>query len=463
VTLSQKDAMALVRDRLHPLFNQEKDRLDRIDKWMRWEHDAPHQPRQATREYRELSVRAQAPWLNLIVTSVAQNLYVDGYRPENSTDNAEPWDWWQVNGLDARQIAVHRAALGYGLSYVTVLPGEDDSGQAAPAIRGHSPRRMMAFYAEPEFDDWPLFALRVAPRFTKAGAKGLDIRLYDDEAVYFMQADNAGVLAEQGAWDVRTHDVGRCPVVRFANQLDLEGRTPGEVEPLIPIAGRIDQTVFDRLVVQRFASWVVRTIAGMSQPEDATPEQVAAEKLRLRVEDILVAEDADTKFGSLPATQLDGFIKAVEADIHALAAISQTPVYELLGDLINLSADALEAARASFGAKIEERKQTFGESWEQVFRLAGAVMGNEQAAQDFSSQAWWRDTSIRSLAQAADALGKMAKMLGVPVELLWERIPGFTQQDVERAKTIVQEGGSLAALTALLERQTSEPGEPAAV
>jgi hypothetical protein len=53
----------------------------------------------------------------------------------------------------------------------------------------------------------------------------------------------------------------------------------------------------------------------------------------------------------------------------------------------------------------------------------------------------------RSLAQAADALGKLATMLGVPVELLWEKIPGFTEQDVDRAKTILQ----LATVFALLD------------
>src|SRR5690606_41700547 len=59
-----------------------------------------------------------------------------------------------------------------------------------------------------------------------------------------------------------------CPVVRFANQLDLEGRTPGEVEPFIPIMGRIDQTTFDRLLIQRHASWKVRTVSGMTLPDE---------------------------------------------------------------------------------------------------------------------------------------------------------------------------------------------------
>ena len=240
-------------------------------------------------------------------------------------------------------------------------------------------------------------------------------------------------------------------MVRFANQLDLEGRTPGEVEPFIPVAGRIDQTTFDRLVVQRFASWVVRTIAGMAKPDDDTDFQ--AEKLRLQVEDILVAEDPDTKFGSLPATPMDGFIKAAESDIQALAAVSQTPAHELLGQMANLSAEALVAARASLNRKVEERKHAFGQSWEQTLRLAARVMGDLEGARDMQAQVRWRDMETRSLAQAADALGKIAQMLGVPVEMLWERIPGWTDQDVKRAKELVGDD-TFEQLLATIDRQS---------
>lgn len=445
MALSPKDARKLVSDQLWPAFSDERKRLDKIDKWLRWEHDDPHAPRQATREYKDLGKRAQTPWLDLVVTSVAQAMYVDGYRGTDDIDNAAPWEWWQVNGMDSKQIAIHRAALGYGLAYVTVTPGVDQFQNPMPVMRGISPRRMIAFYDEPEHDDFPHFALRGDPAKVN-GNKGWALRVYDDENVYFLQCGAIGDSIEY--IESRRHGLGVCPVVRYANRMDLEGRTPGEVEPFIPIAARIDQTVFDRLVVQRFASWVVRTISGMAKPD--SEEAAAAKRLQLMVDDLLVAEDPDTKFGSLPATPLDGFITAAEADIRVLAAVSQTPAHEMLGQMANLSAEALAAARASLTAKVEERRYAFGEPHEQMLRLASWVMGDKDAAMDRSAQVRWRDTEIRSLSQAADALGKLAQMLGMPVEVLWERVPGFTQQDVDRAKAIVEEGSSLVELTQLL-------------
>ena len=447
--MTQRETLDIVRGLMFPTYQAEKDRLDRIDNWYRWEHDPPHQPRQSTPEYRELSARAQTPWLGLVVTSVAQSLYVEGYRRADDDSEAVPWGYWQTNGMDRRQIAVHRAALAYGLSYTTVLPGADDFDEPMPVIRGHSPRRMIAFYDEPERDDGPHLALEVEPARIN-GKLGYALRVYDDTSVYFLQADAAGTNL---TWvESRLHDVNVCPVVRFAKMLDLEGRADGEVEPFIPVAGRIDQTVFDRLVVQRFSSWVVRTIAGMAKPDEGT--DAAAERLRLKIEDLLIAEDPDTKFGSLPATPLDGFISAAKADVQTLAAVSQTPAHELLGDMVNLSAEALAAARASLTAKVEERKHSFGESWEQTLRLASWVMGDTEAARDHSAQVRWKDTEIRSLAQAADALGKLATMLGVPVEVLWETSPGWTDQDVERAKMIAERGGGLEALMRELAGQT---------
>ena len=450
--LNQRDLKARISGQLWPAFEAERKRLDKIDKWLRWDHDSPHSPRQATREYKNLADRAQTPWGSLIVTSVAQALYVDGYRPDKATDNAEAWNWWQINGMDSRQIAIHRAALGYGLSYVTVLPGRDEFGNKMPAMRGISPRRMITFYNEPEHDDWPAYAFQGTPAKVN-GSMGWALKVYDDSSVYYLNADSAGNALEY--IETREHNLGICPVVRYANQMDLEGRAPGEIEPFIPILARIDQTTFDRLVVQRFASWVVRTIAGMAKPD--SDEEAAAKRIQLLVEDLLVAEDPDTKFGSLPATPLDGFINAAEADIRILAAASQTPAHEMLGQMANLSAEALAAARASLTAKVEERRYTFGESHERVLRTAAFVMGDTEAAQDRSAQVRWRDTEIRSLAQAADALGKLAQMLGVPVELLWEKIPGFTQQDVEAAKALVLEGDSIAKLTGLLDKQVDVP------
>jgi hypothetical protein len=445
VTLTSIEVVEIVKTRLWPLLRAERERVAKIDRWMRWDHDAPHKPRHATREYTDLATRAQAPWGRRVVSAVTDQLYVEGYRAANSKDDSTPWAWWQQNGMDARQIAIHESVVGYGLAHAVVLPGKSWLGDAMPVIRGLDPSQMIAVYEDPAWDDWPEYALRA--EVVKVGdTTGWKLRLYDDTSVYHLVMSGSGDSLVHT--DTKAHDVGVCPVVRYTNHLDLRGRASGDIEPIIPVLGRIDQTTFDRLVVQRFASWKVRTIAGMALDETtaATGETPQQAKLRLKVEDILVASDADTKFGTLDETSLQGFIEAHDADVRVLAAVSQSPAHELIGQMSNMSAEALAAAEGSLSRRVTRVKHPVGEAHEKTLRLSGKIMGNEEAAKDFSSQIVWRDMESRSLAQAADALGKLATMLGVPVEMLWEKVPGWTQQDVERAKALADQGGGIDAL-----------------
>jgi hypothetical protein len=439
--------------RTKDLFNRwehERERLDRIDCWYRWHQEPVHIPKQSTRELRKLAELSKVPWLSLVVTTVAQSMYVDGYRSklddpgDNEVDPNSPWQIWLGNGFDQRQIAVHRAALAYGYSFVSVMPGVNFLGESEPVMRGISPRKMYAVWDDPAADDWPQMALKV-----ERHAQEYLFKLYDDTAVYELVGDATGAnftyVGEQ------IHDTGIVPIVRYCNELDLDGRTPGEVEPHIDLARKINKTAYDRLITQHFSSWKVRTVAGMAEPDD--DEDKYRKKLQLRQDDILVAEDPDTKFGVLDETPLDGFINAWRSDIEALAAVSQTPTHELTGQLANLSAEALAAARAALTQKVTERQKSFGRSHAQALRLAALINGDDQYARDVTGRVTWQDMEIRSISQAVDALGKAAQMLGVPVKALWGRIPGVERSDVEEWAKMALEGDPIMQMRWELEAQ----------
>lgn len=431
--LSQADVVELSRDRLLPAWRDEKERLDVLDRWAAWKQDDPRLPRGATAELRNLLELSKTPWLGLVVTTVAQALYVDGYRsPADSVaGDAGPWRTWTANDMDTRQTAIHRSALTYGYAYATSLPGVDRDGPRS-VLRGVSPRRMMAVYADPAEDDWPMYAVQVM-----ASADQWAIRLYDDEAVYFLTADAAFDKVQFLEW--REHSSGVCPVVRYAGRLDLDGRAVGEVEPLVGLASRINKTVYDRLLTQHYNSWKVRTIAGLAEFADSL-EEANRKKLQLRQDDILVAEDPDTKFGTLDETPLDGFIKATESDISTLAAVAQVPPTSLTSSVANLSAEAIAELRAGLSQKVFEYQGGFGKAHSQLLRLAAAQEGDDEAAGDYMAHVTWQDTSVRSMSQAVDALGKAVQMLGIPPEALWDRIPGVTKSDVDDWRAVSGRG-----------------------
>jgi hypothetical protein len=220
-----------------------------------------------------------------------------------------------------------------------------------------------------------------------------------------------------------------CPFTPFRNLFDLTTAPAGEIEPVIPIQDRLNQTVFDLLVATTYASAPQKWIAGMAVPTDKDDKPII--DLKAFAKSVWLADDPQTKFGSLPEANLANIVGAIEQSLRVYGLMSQTPPHYLLGDLVNLSAEALLAADTTLAKKVQERQALHGEAWEAALRLAAFAAGDEGASKDTSSQIVWRDTEPRSIAQQVDALGKIATMLGVPLEALWEKIPGVTLTDLE--------------------------------
>jgi hypothetical protein len=435
--LNKNGAITLAREHFLEFLSQREEALV-ADAWIRGENARPSRPLDPTKEYKELEDRSPTPWLGLVVTAVAQSLYVEGHRPKTGRDDSKVWKkLWQPNGMDARQIAVHRGALGHGVAFGKSKAGESQlDGSKMVTMRGVSAMRGAAFWQDPVIDEFPMFFLEAEPELV-SGDQGWRVWVTDEVAEYEMVTRD---LRGQEDWTYITHErhsAGVTPVVRFANSPDLDGNTVSDITPFIPIASRIDQDTFDRLIVQRFGSWKVRYIAGMAKPN--TEEAQRLQALALRVEDLLISENPDTKFGTLDATDLSGYIEARDADIRDLAAVSQTPPHHLLGMAPNVGVEGMVEAQAGLMRKVDERKHLFGEAWERWFRLGAHMLGMDEESKDFESQIWWKDTESRSLAQSADALGKLAQMLGVPYQMLWERIPGWTSKDTEDAVALLEE------------------------
>lgn len=456
--------------RLLELRKHEQPRLEKIARYMRNEPESVYVPKGARSEYRWMLERAKVNVLPLVVTVVAQALYVDGYRPAKKEDNAAAWKIWQANGMDARQHGLHRSALKYGVGYTVVLPGSAADGSSVPVIKPKSPRRLTAFYEDPVDDEWPIFAVEVTTLNQPSGKPKRVVRLYDDTARYTLvgRAEEGAKLAPDGADWMVTHDLGVCPVVRYRDGDDLDGEecVRGEIEPLIAMQDQLNSTVFGRMMAEQYSAFRQRWVTGMvSEDEEGRPQA----PFQAMVDRVWASEDPDTKFGEFSETSLAGYLNSAESTIRHIATVSQTPPHHLLGQIANLSAEALAAAESGLQRKIDERKSLFGEAHEQTLRLAAHAAGDDTGWTDMSAQVVWRDTEARSLAQTVDALGKLAAQLKVPPQMLWERIPGVTQTDVARWKAAADQQDAMAQLNDMLSRQLSpangtaqqQPVEPA--
>ncbi|MGL5825551.1 MAG: phage portal protein [Nocardioides sp.] len=456
------------------IIDNDADRMDLIDDYGNGDHRDPYMPEKADAEYKLLAERCVTNVMPIAENTPAQTIYLDGYRPgvAREGDETPEWDHFQRSRMDARQSALYRGAFRFGHSFTeTYRP----KGGGPSQTRGISARNAAALFEDPANDIVPFAALEIKSRPKGPGDERVPGRAVlwtgkDRHDVTFLKmSDSKSVKVGVGV----RHGASTCPIRRFACAVDLEGRTVGLVEPLIPLQDRINQTIFDLLIAQTYGSFKVRTVTGMAPPlqmqperdEDGKPtgdwEPVIDERtgqprpadINLNAKRFLYAEDEGVKFGTLDETPLAGYIESIELAFRQFTALSQTPPHFMLGQIANLSAEALQAAETSLARKVEEFRKGFGESWESVFQLAAELDGNADAAAEFKGEVLWRDMDSRSMSKTADALGKLHD-IGVPTRALIRLIPGVTNTTLREWEEMLDDDPQ-AALSAAATRSTA--------
>lgn len=423
--MKKSDVLTLANEVLVPEWTKERERQRKLEAWAKGEHSRPYRPRETNAEYESIEENSRVPLLGLIVRIFGQGLELIDYSPSNEDMHDELWKIWTANQMHSRQKRLWKASFTGGIGYALALPGEP-----VPQIKLYSAKNMVAVYQDPEFDEWPMYAAEGTP----AGASNFLFRVFDEEFVYTLGLNADGGEVEYITEDA--HESGVTPVVRFAGEVDTEGGVEGEVERLIPIQAAIDQAKFDLQMTQTFSSFKIRYATGMAAPDD---EDAAAKvKLILAQDRILLSENPESKFGTLDGTDLLGYIESGKASKQELATIAQVSPKAIVGAQANTAngAEAQAADEASTMRKLSDFETIFSPAIGQLFRLTGALAGIEGAASDYSGRSTWRDSEIRSLAQIADAVAKLADdKLGIPREALWEMLPGVTPEKIAKWKS----------------------------
>lgn len=389
--------------------------LERWDRYHRGEFEPPYLPsvnhNAIAQEYSDLLSRSDLPICALVVSAVVDRCQVEGFRsPDSGLIDDSVWSWWQSSHMDSRQDLVYTDSMVFGDGFVAVTPDGE-----MPKFTVESPLNVVAQYDPADPTKVELAAKLVRDRGW----------LYAPEGIYALKRNRDAVKG----WDVISfveNPSGETPLVRFGNRMDSRGRTQSEISLIAGPQRRIIQTIADRLMVQRAASWRQRWISGIEIETDENGNPIPP--FRVGVDQLVVAENPDTKFGEWSESPFDAHLRAVEDDIRQAAAISQTPPHLLAPHTIsNISAEALVALEAGLTAKVQERQLVWGEAWERVIRIGGSMVGYDV---DDASEVVWADLERRSDAQKVDGAMKLRSM-GLPMPFILERL-GLSPMSIER-------------------------------
>jgi hypothetical protein len=405
--------------------------LDRLNAYDVGNHPLPQGHKRAREAYRRFQQQARSNFVGLVTDAVLDRLKVDGFRMGAGDMEADSLAQliWQANSMDAEAGLVHRDALVMRRSYVVV--GPDDSNESGVLLTGEDPRQVI--HAP---DPRNRRVVRAALKTWRDEAEREDyavVYLPDSITYYTAPAGAVGTTWQASRWDLDEDEAEGgvapnpsapfVPVVPFVNRPEKRRAGFGEFEDVTDVQDRINQTVLDRLVTGATQAFRQRWASGVAVSEDDQFDPGA--DLMWHV------SDPAAKFGDFSPADLRMFIEATRADVEHLASISRTPPYYLMGQMVNVSGDALTAADAGLEAKAGNRMIQFGESWEAVIGLAFRLNGR---AVSVDAETIWADPSQASPAALADAAVKK-QAVGVPWRQLMEDLR-YSPAQIDRMESL---------------------------
>ncbi|WP_051741179.1 phage portal protein [Kitasatospora sp. MBT66] len=441
----------------------ERKELDRLWKYAIGEPDLPSVPGVAPGAVGDWMNVARTNWSGLVLDAPAERLGVTGFRFGDKSADSEANKIWQANFMDADADLVHYGALSQRRAYVLVERDED--GQ--PALSHETPRQMavehqpgrprkLAAGLKLWRDDWT-----GQTRATLWLPDGIHHFQTKDEQPVFLGLVGRHIL---GRWDAfslpgdrgnsEANLLGQVPIVPFVNRRNRSLSGFAEHEDITSVQDRINLSVLNLIAAMRYGSFRQRWAAGLEVDEDPVTGK-PVEPFKLDITKLWTTESPDTRFGEFQATDLGPYVQAVSAGVQDLAALSHTPPHYLMGVVANVSGDALKSAETGLVAKVKDRQRAFGESWEQVLRLAFRVLGDTERARVTGAETVWRDPESRTVAELADAAVKKAAA-GVPWRQRMEDL-GYTPQEISRMEVDRAQDAMLAPLAT----ETSRPPAPA--
>ncbi|WJG11643.1 phage portal protein [Gordonia sp. Swx-4] len=368
----------------------------------------------------------------LSVTSIAERLRVTGFT------GADVWDDWLRNDLDQLAPVAHREALLLGANYVVVWA----DAQGRPQVSIESAHQMSVVV-----DPGTRQIVAACKRWTTDTTT--EATIFEANKVTRLRANNVGATtAGFETVEVLDNPLGVVPVVRLANTDRILGDPVSEIADLIPLSDALNKILADMMVGSEFYARPRRWATGVElveEPvvddegnpvldEDGVPVVEETSPYPEETNRMMIAEQAEAKFGQLEASGLTAYSSSIEALLTQIMAVSALPAHYVGITSANpASADAMRAAEAALTARAEAKQALFGRAWEQVARLIVAVRDGVDPA-EVQASVQWADPSTRSIAQEADAVVKLHQAGLLPATYALKRL-GYSDSDIVEIRT----------------------------
>ncbi|ROS52936.1 SPP1 Gp6-like portal protein [Frigoribacterium sp. PhB24] len=451
---------AVARDRLDlgrsELAGRQK-QVKRREQYVHGDQDLPFAPYGVNAEYDDLRHQAPANFLGIAVGAPTQRMRADSIKTSLSDeDESKLWTGaWQANKFDTRQDLIYRSMMTHGRGIASVWVNKAD--RARPIVRPESYERVHV-QMDPDDPFTPEYAVKIYT-VTDRASNGLILPasvtrqrevgiVYDAESmVRFERGANGGEWKKTAE---STHPMRRVPFALYDLHPDSDGNPWSAVDPLMPQQDSLNTIRFNTLLAMQFAAFRQKIVVGFDPRvvdkdgnvlyktnPDGTPDldgnglmqPLISSPGRAGVDRIMAFPGADTKVFDLAESNLERYVAVYDSFLTTFFSTAQIPPQYQLGQMVNLSGDALTAAESTLASLVKELQLAAGEGHEDMLELAYYASGGTETFEP-TAEIEWLDAEARSFGQVVDGITKLITQ-GFPRRAAFEMLPGATKTKLD--------------------------------
>lgn len=390
--------------------------------------------------YLALLNKSRSNFLRLVADVAAERSQVLGLRlpGNNETADSETWDIWLRNGLDETSPAAFAHAIVERRAYLSVWWDQRDNSRARIAVEDpqqcwveYEPgdNRRRAAGIKTWLDDWT--GRRMAT-------------LYLPDAIHYFEWRGADDKRPSGWYPRRDPERNRLrvvPLVPMRNKPSIRDEGYSQIEDLLPVQDRINQTLFNRQIAEHLTAFRQKWATGLELPEDEEGNPIV--DWQASITSIWLADGATDghppRFGEFSATDLTQYHKTIEQELEHLSVISRTPRHVFLHQGQAPSGDAMKSDEAGLVAKVHAMWPSFGASIREALTLARQIEG---LTTPMGSEIVWADPEWQTFAQLVDGHAKLVEARIESLDYAREKL-GMTPAAIARVKREIEQDAML--------------------
>lgn len=386
-------------------------------------------------------------WCQMVVDASVERLGVQGFRVgDDAAADDDAHRIWQENDCDSEHKLAFTEAHVAGECLATTWYGPDGKAEitfepADCAIIATDPKNRRRRLAGVRFwlDDWghehaELFRPDGVYAWRSKTTRTIGA-LVDARRVQWVPDSGIRGTVSDGELSRMPNPLGVVPMVPLVNNPRLwtprEDCVAGsEIQSIVPLQDAVNKLIADLLVASEAGALPLRFATGYVPEVDPATNEALSPPWAKDGAKWAVVQDAQGKFGSLPAADLGNFVKAIETLVQHVASISRTPPHYLNSSADRLSGESIKAAETGLVSKVKGKWPILDDGLEELMRLSGRIEGVESLAHATRCETIWSDPESRTESEHIDALIKK-KDMGVPLPQLWEEAP-YSPEQIKR-------------------------------